>query len=297
MSTPVPVDVRELMRAIEAVPADHLEYDVPVDRVFPHFGVDPPTLAAWRTAGLRHRTGADGEDAFSSTDLHYVSLRTGQGGVFRRTLESWTAAARESLTASGGHRISYFIQAAPGVPDGALVDVLTPSGTIQAPYRPRTVIASYDVAHQPAAATPAAATHALLSRIAGLQLVFVPDTLRGSREFLRATGFVDCEDAAGELLELCRERGVEARGVYGLVAGRPLATPHSCVELRDGDGWLVVSPLLISTMHRFGGLDETEFPAWSALGSMYVPLAATPTPLVRYRDIDIPVSVLVSAHT
>ncbi len=288
------VDIAALLCELARIPDADLPFDVAQPRVLPLFGIDPPTLREWQAAGLRSRPDANGRPTFSSTELHYLSLRVGQGGVYRQTLGTWAEAARASLAPTGGHRIGYYAQEVPGLPEGVAIEVLTPTGRQRVPYRPRTVVASFDVAHDGPAPALSPELRPLLDRIAALQLVFVPDALRGRRDFLDATGFIDCEDAGAELLALCRQEGIPARPVYGLVASRPLATAHSCVELRNGDGWLAVSPLLVSTIHRFGGLNPAQFPTWSALGSMYVPLAPEPTPLARYGDVEVPVSALVS---
>ena len=136
---------------------------------------------------------------------------------------------------------------------------------------------------------PKGALRDVLLEIADLELVFVPDELRGSVEFLKRTGFIDCEDASTELLRRCHQRGIEARAVYGFLACEPLATLHVCVEVRVGAQWHAVSPLLVATMHRFGGLDREQFPEWSTLGSAYVPLAEKRTPIATCGNVEVPI--------
>jgi hypothetical protein len=289
------VTIKDLLGDLAAIDTGYLSFDVPQNRVLALYGIDPATLQCWTADGLRAQCRPDGTWHYASTELHYLALRAGRGGVYRRTIQAWADAARASRTPGGRTRINYYAQPVPGLPTGAEMTVLTPAGRQTVEYRPSAVVASYPVPDAVGVAEPDGALRDVLSEIAGLQLVFVPDELRGSADFLRRTGFVDCEDAGTELLRRCGQRGIEARAVFGLVASQPLATPHACVEVRIGTRWHAVSPLLVGTMHRFGGLDREQFPAWSALGSAYVPLAEKPTVLATCGDVEMTIIAQVAA--
>src|SRR5204863_8078849 len=90
----------------------------------------------------------------------------------------------------------------------------------------------------------------------------------------------DCGDAALLLAMECARLGIVSRTAYGLLLAVPFSTPHTWVEIRAGDRWIPLDPLLMRVLAQYTTLDASAWPPIRSPGAVLLRLAGHETPIV-----------------
>ncbi|MGA2321324.1 MAG: transglutaminase domain-containing protein [Solirubrobacteraceae bacterium] len=120
----------------------------------------------------------------------------------------------------------------------------------------------------------------LLVDVASLDFCWLPESLSGDVEFTRQTRLSDCGNAALLLSMECARLGIASRTAYGLLLATPYSTPHSWVEIRVGDRWVPVDPLLLRLLAQYTTLDASAWPPIRSPGAVLLRLADQETAIV-----------------
>jgi Transglutaminase-like superfamily len=246
-------DLQELHRAV-GVQSLTLDVDETFARLY--FGIDREMLDELRRAGLPHEDADDGP-RYCFGDLHYLSLRSGRASAYRRGVATW-ATTLAALDARGRARVEVEVvpheSAADArilVRDGvraAAVTANAPAAVIEGEQRhPRSVVPD-DVRD-------------VLTTIGEYDFYVLPDAAKARTDLARGMRAGDCESVARVLREDLEALGRECRTRFGLLLAVPYSAAHLWVEVRIDGEWLAFDPLMLSVMKRFGGLDETAWPA------------------------------------
>ena len=229
------------------------------------FGLGAGTLQVLNDEGLTAQDA--GGRLYSASDLHFLGLRLGSPFYLR----SWQAMARSFSTLQAAEQTELSVQyvgwpgegKAPAIarsPDGSRVEVEAVSG--KPAHEVRTVVRRRSSVPLPPELRDVG------DEIAGYDLYPLPPSLKDDLDFVRRTGICDCFASARLLVETATARGLAARPSWGLLLTLPFSSPHAWAELLVGGAWEAYDPLLLSTLTRFGGLDEAQWPATRNITTM-----------------------------
>jgi hypothetical protein len=288
----VPLDAADRwIAALRAVPPDARVYDVTPRRAELEFGITTAIANLLSDRGLP-RSSFEGEARFSWADLHYIALRLGSARLYLRTMRSWAhAVANAAQYRSQTIGLRYRTHARPG----AIVDVLLPEGRrVKAVIGAGQIVARLNVRMANCETVFPSSVERVLHQAAAFDFYMLPRTLSADLDFARHTGLASCTTASRIVVSECRQRGSEARMAYGLLLAAPLATPHEWAEIRLGDTWAPVDPLLLSILGRFAGLDASRWPCTHSPNAVLLRLAASKTPIVDSAGGPVETSFMVS---
>ena len=193
-------------------------------------------------------------------------------------MRSWAqAVANAAQRGSQMIGLRYRTHASPG----ATVDVLLPdSRRVNVVIGADQIVASLNLHMAACESGFPASVQRVLHQAAAFDFCLLPPTLAGDLDFVRRTRLSGCFTASRFVVSECQQRGIEARMAYGLLLAPPLGTPHEWAEIRLGDTWAPVDPLLLSILGRFAGLDASRWPCTHSPSAVLLRLAACKTPIV-----------------
>jgi hypothetical protein len=269
--------IDEWITRLRLIPEEQRRFEVDARQAKLEFGIDVTLARQLISRGLPHRM-SDGDLRFTVTDLHYIGLRLGCATTYLGVLQMWAS----SLQATADDEwTAVEVSCAPHASQNTAVEVLVGSGE-----RVRACIGADRIAASirtvPVGQWPAVSPvlENLLVHVASLDFCWIPESLNGDVEFTRQTRLSDCGNAALLLSMECARLGIASRMAYGLLLATPLSTPHSWVEIRVGDRWVPVDPLLIGLLARYTTLDASVWPPTRSPGAVLLRLADRETAIV-----------------
>jgi hypothetical protein len=269
--------IGEWITRLRLIPEERRRFHVDPSQAKLEFGVDMRLARELIALGLPH-TMSDGDPRFTATDLHYIGLRLGCASTYLGVLQMWASSLKAS---ADGEWTSVEVRCAPNAPQETAVEVLVgPDRRVRASIGANRIAASIRVA--PIRQWPAVSPvlEDLLLDVASLDFCWMPESLSGDVEFTRQTRLSDCGNAALLLSTECARFGIASRIAYGLLLATPFSTPHTWVEIRVGDRWVPVDPLLIGVLAQYTNLDASMWPPIRSPGAVLLRLAGKETPIV-----------------
>jgi hypothetical protein len=259
------------------IPEERRRFHVGPRQAKLEFGIDMTLAQELIARGLPH-TISDGYPLFTATDLHYIGLRLGCATTYLGVLKMWASSLKAS---ADGEWTSVEVCCVPDAPQNTAVEVLvSPGQRIRASIGANRIAAGIRAA--PVGRWPAVspALEALLVDVASLDFCWLPESLSGDVEFTRQTRLSDCLTAALLLSVECARLGFAVRTAYGLLLATPYSTPHNWAEVRVGDRWVPIDPLLIGLLTRFTALDASVWSPKRSPGAVLLRLADQETAIV-----------------
>jgi hypothetical protein len=273
----LPPAVNDWVERLRQIPDEARQFDVPPDRARLEFGIDDALARALVERGVPHAVANVGW-LFAEVDLHYLTLRLGLKSSYRTAIGMWAEALASSRArASAPVEIRYVAL----VPPGSEVEVLVPPGE----RRPVTTEPDRTAVRVEATMRCAwpeldPAAREVLAEAAALDFCLLPESLELDAPFVQRTRLASCASAAQLIVRECTRRGVEARPAFGLLLGRPLATPRNWAEIRAGDDWVPVDPLLLATVHTYADARDEVWAPWRSPGAVLLRVARERAPIV-----------------
>lgn len=271
---------------LREIPDDERDFAVTGEQAEREFGFDAETVEDLIARGLPH-AGEDGGPLLWVSDLQYLGLRLGCARVYQGVLNRW-ASALTSLSARGETPVA--IRCRAYAPPGTAVELLTPGGQ-RVRAEAGTPLSFETTMRGQLSSLPAQLGDALgelLADLASYDFCWLWPPLETDLDWVRRTRIANCRAAAGLLVEAAPALGVEARLAYGLLLAPPYSTPHNWAEVRTGDGWVALDPLLLALLTRFTGLDPAAWPPQRSPGAILLRLGEPGTPLVVDADAGTP---------
>jgi hypothetical protein len=267
----------EWISRLRLIPEERRRFDVDPRQAKLEFGIDIDLAQELISRGLPHMM-SDSSPHFTATDLHYVGLRLGCATAYLGVLQMWASSLKAT---ANGECTAVEVRCAPHAPQNTAVEVLVgPGQCVRACVGADRIAASIRVV--PVGQWPAVspALRDLLVDVASLDFCWLPDSLNGDVEFTRQTRLSDCGNAALLLSMECARLRIASRMAYGLLLATPLSTPHSWVEIRAGDHWVPMDPLIIGVLARYTTLDASLWPPTRSPGAILLRLADQETAIV-----------------
>ncbi|WP_405775486.1 hypothetical protein OG241_09255 [Streptomyces sp. NBC_01390] len=106
--------------------------------------------------------------------------------------------------------------------------------------------------------------------------------------FLTETLLADCRSATRHLIRIADSTGFEARPASGYFVGTPFPTVHNWLELKQEERWVAADPFFLTTLRRWGLVDEEKWPTNSSPRKIFWRLGSSdsmPAPLVLHRGV------------
>src|SRR5664280_656851 len=269
--------IDEWITRLRLIPEETGRFHVDSRQAKLEFGIDMTLAQELIAVGLPH-TMSDGDPRFTATDLHYIGLRLGCASIYLGVLQMWASSLKAS---ADGEWTSVEVRCIPNAPQKLAVDVLVgPDQRVGASIGANRIAARIRAVpiRQWPAVSPA--LEDLLLDVASLDFCWMPESLSGDVEFTRQTRLSDCGNAALLLSMECARLGIASRTAYGLLLATPFSTPHTWVEIRVGDRWVPVDPLLIGVLVQYTNLDTSMWPPIRSPGAVLLRLAGQETPIV-----------------
>jgi hypothetical protein len=275
---------------LRAIPDAERDFTVAREQAEREFGFDVQAIDELVARGLPHASGDDGRLLWA-TDLQYLGLRLGRGGVYQGALNRW-ASALTSLSARAETRVA--IRCRAYAPPGTAIELLAPGGARvrgEAAGGGGAQLGFETTMRGELAPLPdglAGTLGELLADLAAYDFCWLRPPLEADLAFVRRTRLANCRSTAGLLVEQAPRMGVEARLAHGLLLAPPYSTPHNWAEVRTDDGWAALDPLLLGLLARFAGLDRSAWPPARSPGAILLRLTEPGTPLVTAADTGAP---------
>jgi hypothetical protein len=271
---------------LRLIPDAERDFAVGPEQAEREFGFDADAVEQLLARGLPcART--DGGPLLWATDLQYLGLRIGCGGVYQGVLNRWSGALT-SFSARAETPVA--IRCRAYAPAGTAVELLAPGGgRVRAEAgsggagRSASTLGFQATMRGELAPLPdelADVLAELLADLAAHDFCWLRPPLEADLDFVRRTRLANCRSTAGLLVEEAPRLGVEARLAHGLLLAPPYSTPHNWAEVRTGDGWVALDPLLLGLLARFAGLDADAWPPARSPGAILLALTEPGTPLV-----------------
>ena len=269
--------IGEWLTRLRLIPEERRRFHVDPRQAKLEFGIDMTLAQELIARGLPHAM-SDGDPRFTATDLHYIGLRLGCATTYLGVLQMWASSLK---AAADGEWATVEVRCAPYAPQSTPVEVLISPG-----QRVRTSIGVNRIAASiravPVGQWPAVSSSLedLLVDVASLDFCWLPESLSGDVEFTRETRLSDCGNAVLLLSRECARLGITSRTAYGLLLATPFSTPHNWVEIRVGNRWVPVDPLLIGLLAQYTTLNASVWPPTRSPGAVLLRLAGQETPIV-----------------
>jgi hypothetical protein len=269
--------IDEWITQLRSIPDERRQFHVAPRQAKLEFGIDVNLAQELIARGLPHMM-SDGYPLFTPNDLHFIGLRLGCATTYLGVLQMWAS----SLEASAeGKWTAVEVRCAPNATQDTAVEVLVgPGERVRASIGANRVAASIRTVPVRQWPPVGRAVEDLLAEVASLEFCWLPDSLNGDVEFTRQTRLSGCGNAALLLSMKCTRLGIACRMAYGLLLATPFSTPHSWAEIRVGDRWVPVDPLLIATLTRYTTLDARAWPPIRSPGAVLLRLADQETAIV-----------------
>src|ERR1700722_11393026 len=266
-----PAHVDELFRILHQIPRESREFAVSSAEVQRRFGISEPLLMEMVELGFPVQA-RNGDLNFEAADLRNLSFY-GRTGINYRTIGRFWPAALKCVEERSdiSYELSYLAKCPPPGHDSCRFEVLTPFGDVLgvAAVGPHSgsiykteITLSGDLPELPDEA------RSLVDKVASFRLTWLPRSLQLDTAFMSKTGLASCMGAALILVDEGLTRGVEVRSAFGLLASAPYASIHFWAEIKVGQVWVPVDPLMIGAMLRWGVLEPRMWSPYSSLGGI-----------------------------
>jgi transglutaminase superfamily protein len=97
---------------------------------------------------------------------------------------------------------------------------------------------------------------------------WLPRAIQGDLGFMRRTGLANCMGMSRILAAEGRDRGLEARSVFGLLIPPPYGGVHFWTEIKVEGVWVPADPLMIKQMMSWDVLDGPKWSPYRSLGGI-----------------------------
>jgi hypothetical protein len=271
---------------LREIPDAAREYAVGAEQAEREFGFDREAVEELIARGLPHgpRSGDAGDGPLLwATDLQYLGIRLGCARLYQGVLNRWAGA----LTAfSARAQTPVQIRCTAYAPPGTAIELLAPGGErvrAEAGARGATPLGFATTMRGAPAPLPDELERTLgelLADLASYDFCWLRPPLEADLAFVARTRLANCRSTAGLLVAEAPRLGVQARLVHGLLLAPPYSTPHNWAEVRAGDEWVALDPLLLGLLARFAGLDAGAWPPARSPGAILLALTEPGTPLV-----------------
>jgi hypothetical protein len=269
--------------ALCAIPDAHRDFAVAHEQAEREFGFGADDVDELVARGLPHAAGDGDGPLLWATDLQYLGLRLGCARIYQGVLNRWAGALSAfSPRAQTPVQIRCTVYA----PPGTQIELLAPGGErVRAEAGPRGAAplgfeTTMRGALPPLPRELVDALGELLAELGAYDFAWLRPPLEEDLAFVRRTRLANCRSTAGLLVEQAPRLGVEARLAHGLLLAPPYSTPHNWAEVRAGDAWVALDPLLLGLLARFAGLDAVDWPPQRSPGAILLALTTPGTPLV-----------------
>jgi Transglutaminase-like superfamily len=276
----------EAVRLLQAFPDSARRFTATTEKAARAYALEVATVEDALRAGLPHRDETPSQVALVDPyDIHFIASRVA-------TYLHRDGPAAEVDTTLAPMRVEYRIRRQRQLRGTAQCSVLTPDGRSDVAVDASTsVLWRGSVAHAgwdqpPPLPDP---VRAILIRAARIEHRFLPPGIRGDVGIVRTTGIGDCTTVAALACEELMDAGVTARPAYGLQLAEPVSSTHSWIELRLGDAWVAVDPLMRGLTQRY----RPGSAAWDVcrpIGGQVFRLAAEPAPVAVLMGQTLPVA-------
>lgn len=293
-------EIDELLSAVGRIPPDAREYTVAISDTRRRFGLSEELLDQFVGFGFPVAK-VNGVPCFEESDLINLSLRMRTGTNYRTIGRFWPEALR---VIQGRERVGYtvnYVARCPAPGHGEChFQVLTPSDEIISTQGPA-------VASEPLYKTDiwlrcdwpelTASAKRLVDTVSGFELTWLPRTMQSDIDFMRRTGLATCGGVAKMLVAEGPGYGVDVRLRYGLLTSPPYASHHFWAEVKVGDQWVPIDPLMINAMLKWQVLDALIWSPYRSLGGVLCGLALRYIPPVTHDGESVRVSYPISHIT
>jgi hypothetical protein len=286
-------DLIALVEKLRRIPDSSRQFRRPAEWAWRRLRIRPELLAYLTERGLPNlNPGAYEGPDYDQLDLVNCSLLLGQGTVARAVRRFWPIAlgrAAEGTRAryemqfqvrcpAPGHESPCHFEAAlpdgerlarsvePGAPPGLAVHLSPEIEWPELPPGMRTV------------------THAMQD----LEFAVLHESIRWDLDFIRASSLADCAGGARFLAAEADRLGLPHRLSFGYIVAPPFAVEHYWTDLRVGDVWVPIDPVLIRNMVGWGVLDGGDWPLHRSIGPLVVRIAESYVPVVTHDGAPIP---------
>jgi hypothetical protein len=285
------VEVGTMVERVAGLPLSCRSYEVSEAEALRLFGLSDDVLRGLVRSGLPYAEVETGR-RFEFGDLHYIALRVGSATAQLHALKLW---ARSLAILSASEKTDVRLRYLPRIPPGrgpVPVIVSVPFATAAtAILKEGDLAVDTTVTLQSVRAAPGPELVELLQVYEDFEFYILPLRVRGDTRLARKSKLVECTTAAALVTEDCRRNGYEARVVHGLFMSLPYASLHDWAEVRVGNEWLAVDPILVNLLRSVGGLAPAHWPPWRPVGAAVVPLP-TVQPVTTLGGKEIETTVL-----
>lgn len=266
-----------LISKLARLPDTHRSFDATDDDLRRYgFGAQGDAQAL-TGSGLPIRS-VSGKTMYSSSDLHYLGIRTGRHTQHLEAMAGW---ARMLRTVAAGDTREILVEYLPLAGDPRVADrrlarvIESPDhGPVTRSLAPRASVAA--VYHQPRKAWPSVPPQLGDACREVSELDFYLLQLPGLAADPRAVaqlGLGDCLAGSTLLACRCHELGVRARVRHGLLLSAPLSRRHSWTEVLVEGIWVPIDPQLLAAVHKFANLDRVAWPIDRSPGGVLLALS------------------------
>jgi transglutaminase superfamily protein len=289
--------VGRFLEIVAMVPPGTRRFTVPAAAVARAFGLRAELLTRMVGLGLPSAE-KDGVAYFERSDLVNMSVRLRTGTRYLTIRRFWPRAIRALEGKSQmGYSLSYVASCPSGQPHpGCSFRVLTPRGSAE---RPGTAgqpgpIYTTDVWLSCEWPELPAIAREVVDIAEKFELTWLPLALRTDTGFMRSTGLANCIGLSRILAAESRKRGLQARSVFGFLASPPYGNIHFWAEVRAGELWVPIDPMMIRTMIGWDVLDSSAWTPYRSLGGILCKLGSRSRPVVTHDSREVAASFPVS---
>ena len=257
--------VARLLGYVAHVPPDVRVYDITeesAERVFGLRGLLPEL----RARGLPFESHPDGP-RYCFSDIHFLGLRVGKRSTYALAIRLW---AKTLEIVADRASVTFRVRVIPH--DDAVAGagvMLTPEGTRDVSIAPGMLATELQipVVESPNGIPPR--VRELLDEVSTLDFFVLPQRTPNRADVVRRIHAGECESISDLLSAEIERLGYEVRIRAGLVLSIPYSITHVWCELRIGDEWIALDPLMLAVMTRFGNLDRRRWPPSHPFSAIY----------------------------
>jgi hypothetical protein len=273
--------VADLVGRLRRVPDEAREFELSAETAVDMHRLPVELIEMSVACGLPYR--GDGADRrFDRCDLATISMHLGVGSAAHAMRIFLPRTLATTDRRPGRYRLGYLPDCPePGHAGGCGYTLRVPGGVreCRVPASGREPLLELTVSLvEPRVELPGPVRE-LLAELAGYEFALLPDRVRRDPDLIARTGLADCTGLSGLLASELRRRGLACRRSYGLLLSPPFVSRHYWAELRLGERWVPLDPVLLGTMARWGVLDPGAWPPTRSLGAVLWRVADDVVPL------------------
>lgn len=236
-----------ILEKVRAVPDAHRRFLEPAESAQRKYGISPELLESLLSKGLPSARRNDGL-FFDPFDLSNISLHLRLPSVQRMAMRSWSRTLELAGSGTGHEAVIDLDPVAPATP-----------------AQQRSL--SLDLSPPDESALPDLAT--LIGTVSKQLFFMLPEACRWNTGFLIEHGISECGGASKLLVGAAREAGMKARQCFGILIAAPYSTGHFWAEIKAGNSWVAIDPLLIKLLHQTTRLNPDKWPLHRSPGAAF----------------------------